>query len=167
ARQRNAVLPAMVVLAAAGFAEIVRRRQLVAAMMAIVIAVLLSINGPAQQEDAMGWLGGRNEFDQAIALEQRGAWPHADAILAELEAQHYRPMRENRAVSSVAYYRAIAAAHLGRDPMPLLRQADREAPGNENVLAALALHGDRKAEERLWAIHDPLTARRALQQQGM
>ncbi|HEY6843798.1 MAG TPA: hypothetical protein VI391_06495 [Thermoanaerobaculia bacterium] len=170
ARQRNAMLPPMVILAAAGFAEIVRRRQLVAATMAIAIAVLLSIDGPAQREDEMGWLGGRNEFDEAIALEQHGAWAHADAILAQLEDQRYRPMRENRAVSSIAFYRAVAAAHLGRDPLPLLQQADREAPGNENVLAALAVRGDRAAAQRLVAIHDPLTARRALaaaREQGM
>jgi hypothetical protein len=162
ARQRNAMLPPMVILAAAGFAEIIRRRNLVAALVAIVIAVLLSIDGPAQREDVMGWLGGRNEFDDAIELEQRGAWTHADAILVELEAEDYRPMRENRAVSSIAFYRAVAAAHLGRDPLPLLRQADREAPGNENVLASLAVRGDPDAERRLFAIHDPLTARRAL-----
>lgn len=170
ARQRNAMLPAMVILAAAGVAEIVRRRHLVAAAMVIVIAVLLSIRGPAQNEDAMGWLGGKNEFDEAIALEQRGAWPHAEAVLAQLEEDRYQPMRENRAVSSVAYYHALAAAHMGRDPLPLLRQAERDAPGNENVLAALALRGDRSAQLRLFALHDPLTARRSLvtaRQQGM
>jgi hypothetical protein len=164
------MVPPMVVLAAAGLAEIIRRKHIVAAMMAIVIAVLLSIDGPAQREDAMGWLGARNEFDEAIALEQHGAWPHADAILAELEEQRYRPMRENRAVSSVAFYRALAAAHLGGDPVPLLRKAETEAPGNENVLAALAVRGDRAAAQRLFSIHDPFTARRALlaaRQEGM
>ena len=170
ARQRNALLPAVAILAAAGVAEVVGRRRISAAIVAVLIAVLLSINGPAQREDAAGWLGIRNAFDQAIALEQHGQWAAADALLVQLEEGGYRPIRENRAVSSLAFYRALAAAHLGRDPAPLLAGAERDNPGNENVLAALALRGDRRAEELLFRLHDPLTARRALltaRQQGM
>jgi hypothetical protein len=162
ARQRNAMLPAMAVLAAAGFAEIVARRHIAAAVVAAIIAVLLSINGPYQREDAAGWLGERNGFDQAIALEQAGKWAEADALLRKLEEEGYRPIRENRAVSSIAYYRARAAAHLGGDPRPLLERADREAPGNEHVLAMRARLGDRRAESLLFQLHDPFTARRAL-----
>jgi hypothetical protein len=156
ARQRNALLPSVVVLAAAGLAEIVRRKHWLAGAAAVIIAVLLSIDGPAQREDAAGWLGVRNDFDAAIALEQGGRWGEADALLAQLEAEGYRPIRENRAVSSIAYYRAMAAAHLGRDPRLFLDRAEREAPGNEHVLA---LRGDRKL---LFELHDPITAERAL-----
>ncbi|PYQ60521.1 MAG: hypothetical protein DMF58_07790 [Acidobacteria bacterium] len=169
-RQRNAILPPMVILAAAGLATwsrlLVGSRRLRAGatlIIAVAIAVLLSITGPAQREDAAGWLGVRNGFDQAIALEQQGQWAQADALLAQLENEHYRPIRENRAVSSVAYYRAVAAAHLGRDPRPFLAVAEREAPGNEHVLAIQAALGNRSAERLLFELHDPFTARRALQ----
>src|SRR5205823_7759765 len=67
ARQRNALLPAVAILAAAGVSAIVSRRRVSAAIAAVVIAFLLSINGPAQREDAAGWLGIRNGFDEAIA----------------------------------------------------------------------------------------------------
>lgn len=165
ARQRNAILPPMIVLAAAGVAEIVARRHVIAALLALVIAVLLSINGPAQREDAAGWLGGRNAFDQALDLERVGRWADADALLRRLDAAGYRPLRENRAVSSIAFYRARAAAHLGQPAATVMRLLDRagsEAPGNEHVLAMRARLGDRRAERLLFALHDPLTARRAL-----
>ncbi len=162
ARQRNALLPPMVILAAAGVAEIIARRHIAVAVLAAVIAVLLSINGPAQREDAAGWLGVRNAFDEAIALEQKGLWKEAEALLAPLQAEGYRPMRENRAVSSISYYRALAAAQMGQDPRPLLDRAESEAPGNEDVLAMRAIYGDRQAERRLFTLHDPLTARRSL-----
>lgn len=167
ARQRNAILPPLVVLAAAGLAEIVRRRHVVAAIVAIVVAALLSVNGPAQREDAAGWLGGRNGFDQAIALEGEGKWAEADALLQRLQEAGYRPIRENRAVSSIAYYRARAAVHLGRpraEVLQLLDRAEAEAPGNEHVLAMRARVGDRRAERLLFDLHDPFTARAALSQ---
>jgi hypothetical protein len=168
ARQRNALLPPLVILAAAGLAEILARRHITAALIAAVIAALLTINGPTQREDAAGWLGERNQFDEAIALEQQGRWAEADALLAQLEREGYRPIRENRAVSSIAYYRAVAAAHLGQPRaavLHLLDVAEREAPGNEHVLAMRAGLGDRRAERLLFEIHDPFTARRA--RQGM
>ena len=156
ARQRNAMLPALVVLAAVGFADALKQRAALYAT--LIIAILLSIDGPPQNEDRNGWLGRPNAFDEAIALEQRGEWQYADNILVKLQDEGYRPMRENRAVSSVAWYRAVAAKHMGQDPRPFLEQAIREAPGNEHVLAAL---GDQKL---LFELHDPLTARAALQQ---
>ena len=156
ARQRNALLPSLAVLAAGGLAELVRRKHVVAAAAAVIIAVLLTIDGNAQKEDAAGWLGVRNNFDEAIALERAGRWGEADALLQQLEAEGYQPIRENRAVSSIAYYRALAAAHLGRDPHLLIDRAAAEAPGNEHVLA---LRGDRK---QLFELHDPITAERAL-----
>jgi hypothetical protein len=162
ARQRNALLPALVILAAAGLTEIVARRHITAAVIAAVIAILLTINGPAQREDAAGWLGERNGFDAAIALEQQGRWAEADALLQRLEAEGYRPIRENRAVSSIAYYRAVAAAKQGKNSEEFLRRAEVEAPGNEHVLAMRAALGDRRAERLLFELHDPFTARRAL-----
>jgi len=170
ARQRNAMLPAMVILAAAGIAMWRRLRAGATLVFAVLIAVLLNINGPAQREDAAGWLGIRNGFDDALTLEHQGRWAEADGLLARLEASGYRPIRENRAVPSIAFYRALAAAHLGRDPGPLLAQAEAEAPGNEHVLAALAVRGDRRAGQLLFELHDRFTARRSLlaaRQQGM
>lgn len=160
ARQRNAMLPAAAVLAAIGLAAILQRERWLPAVGAAVIGILLSVNGNAQREDFAGWFGWRNLFDQAIALENQGRWMEADVMLQDL--QGYEPMRENRAVSSIAYYRARAAIHLGRDPRALLERAEREAPGNEHVLALRAVTGDRGAEGRLYALHDPFTARRAL-----
>jgi hypothetical protein len=162
ARQRNAIVPAVVILAAAGLAEIIDRRHVIAAVLCAIVAVLLSIDGPAQIEDAAGWHGTRNGFDEALVLEQNGRWAEADRILAELEAEHYRPIRENRAVSSVAFYRARAAMHLGLDPRPQLDVASADAPGNEHVLAMRARLGDREAARLLDALHDPFTVRRAL-----
>lgn len=162
ARQRNAMLPAVAVLAAVGVSEIVTRRHLLAAIAVALIAIILSVNGPEQIEDANGWLGVRNAFDDALALEQQGRWSDADGILMQLESEGYRPIRENRAVSSVAFYRARAALHLGRDPRPLLARASSDAPGNEHVLALRARLGDRAAGRLLFALHDALTAQRAL-----
>ena len=161
ARQRNAMLPAVAVLAAVGVSEIVTRRHLLAAIAVALIAIILSVNGPEQIEDANGWLGVRNAFDDALALEQQGRWSDADRILMQLESEGYRPIRENRAVSSVAFYRARAALHLGRDPRPLLARASSDAPGNEHVLALRARLGDRAAGRLLFALHDALTAQRA------
>jgi hypothetical protein len=160
ARQRNAVLPSMVVLAAAGAAGLwsaAPRRRLLYGGATLIIAILLTIDGNAQKEDAAGWLGVRNNFDAAIALERAGRWGEADGLLQQLDAERYRPMRENRAVSSIAYYRAVVASHLGRDPRPFLDRAEREAPGNEHVLA---MRGEKKL---LFELHDPITAERALQ----
>lgn len=162
ARQRNAILPALVVLAAAGVSEIIARRHMVAAITAAVVAVLLSIDGIAQIEDTNAWLGARTAFDDAVALEQHGRWIDADRILALLEEQDYRPIRENRAVSSVAFYRARAALHLGRDPRPFLDRASSDAPGNEHVLGLRARLGDRESGRLLFALHDDLTAQRAI-----
>jgi hypothetical protein len=160
ARQRNALLPGAAVLAACGLAEIVRRNQALAAAGAAAIAILLSVNGNAQREDFAGWFGIRNMFDEAIAMENAGRWAEADVVLNDLAA--YKPIRENRAVSSVAFYRARAARQLGRDPRPFLQQATREAPGNEHVLALRANTGDHRAAAILYHLHDPITARRAL-----
>jgi len=160
ARQRNALLPAAAVLAAAGLADILRRNRLLAALAAAAVAILLSVNGNAQRQDFAGWFHLRDLFDQAIALESEGRWIEADVMLQDLRGYH--PIRENRAVSSVAYYRARAAMHLGRDPRALLERAEREAPGNEHVLALRAITGDRRAERLLYELHDPFTARRAL-----
>jgi hypothetical protein len=162
ARQRNAILPALAVLAAIGVSEIITRRHILAALAVVVISILLGINGPDQIEDTNGWLGVRNAFDDALTLEQQGRWAEADALLARLEADDYHPIRENRAVPSVAYYRARSALHLKRDPRPLLDRASSDAPGNEHVLAMRARLGDREAGRLLFVLHDAMTAQRAL-----
>ncbi len=99
----------------------------------------------------------RRRFDLAIALEKAGAWKEAESILIALE--NYTPRRENRAVSSVSYYRARAALHL-RGPAaarPLLDQAAREAGGDPDVLALRALLGVGGASGILDQLHDPFT----------
>jgi hypothetical protein len=162
ARQRNAILPALAVLAAIGISEIITRCHLIAAVAVLLIAILLGINGPAQIEDTNGWFGVRNAFDDALTLEQQGRWADADRLLAQLDEDGYHPIRENRAVPSVAFYRARAALHLGHDPRALLDRATTEAPGNEHVLAMRARLGDREASQLLFTLHDAMTARRAL-----
>lgn len=102
-------------------------------------------------------------FDIAIALEKAGAWREAEAILASIEA--YRPRRENRAVSSVAYYRARAALHLRAPRATFASHIDRaiaEAPGDPHVLALRSLTVDPEARKILDHLHDPFTRDLAL-----
>jgi len=206
ARQRDALLPPLAILAAVGVAEIVRLRdaQLWIACGAVVaVTLLLGIDGPPQREDAYAWWGsqqaglaeaaGRRDvasvlrtasppavdarslrtaamqaagagdelrFDAAIALEKANAWGEADAVLAMLA--DYTPRRDNRAVSSVAYYRARATRHLGRDPRAFLDRAAADAPGDPDVLAARAVAGDATSSQRLDLLHDPFTRDYAL-----
>ncbi|MEA2416130.1 MAG: hypothetical protein QOI58_2787 [Thermoanaerobaculia bacterium] len=208
ARQRDALLPSMAVLAAIGIVEILRLRN---ARMAIAfgavlgVTLLLNIEGNAQREDTYAWQASHQAeraaatgryamasvlrtawppsvpaeslrtsamqavaatsrpevlFDAAIALEKVNAWPEADAVLATLS--DYTPRRDNRAVSSVAYYRARAAHYLGRDPRPWLDRAAIDAPGDPDVLAARAIAGDAASAQRLDLLHDPFTRDYAL-----
>jgi hypothetical protein len=162
ARQRNAILPALVILAAAGIAELFRRKGLIAIAVVALVGLLLSVDGPAQIEDTNAWRGTPDAFDHAILLEQQGRWDEADRLLTQLDSDGYRPIRENRAVSSVAFYRARAAIRLRQDPRPFLDLASAEAPGNEHVLAMRARLGDREAGRLLADLHDALTVRRVL-----
>jgi hypothetical protein len=162
ARQRNAMIPAVAVLAGIGLAALLARPRVLYASMVAIFAIALSLNGHAQDEDRAGWFGLRNAFDRAIELQKLGKWAESDAILAHME--DYRPIRENRAVPSVAYYRARAAGHLGKDPWPFLWRASAEAPGNEHVLGLRAALGDRESRALLNELHDPFTARAALAQ---
>jgi len=98
----------------------------------------------------------RRLFDIAIALEKANAWREADAILSTIG--DYRPHRENRAVSSVSYYRARAALRLrGSNFRALIDAAEREAPGDPHVLALRAVTVEREAARRLDALYDPFT----------
>ena len=99
-------------------------------------------------------------FDAAIALEKANAWREADAVLATLT--DYTPRRDNHAVSSVAYYRARAALHLGGDPRPFLLRARHDSPGDPNVLALASVLGNGDALRRLDRLHDPFTRDYAL-----
>jgi hypothetical protein len=97
-------------------------------------------------------------FDAAIALQKSGAWAESEEVLATLT--RYRPLRENRAVSSVAYYRARAALRLSGPAeavRTLLDGAIGESPGDPHVLALRYVTGDAGALPILDAIHDPFT----------
>lgn len=102
-------------------------------------------------------------FDVAVALEKANAWREAEAILATITG--YRPRRENRAVSSVAYYRARAALRLGVPPVAfrkLIDEAIDEAPGDPHVLALRSITVDPDARRVLDSMHDPFTRDLAL-----
>ncbi|HUJ12857.1 MAG TPA: hypothetical protein VL284_03620 [Thermoanaerobaculia bacterium] len=216
ARQRDALLPPLAILAAVAIAEIVHRRFMISAVAGVVVvAALLSVGTDVQREEEYAWfetfnasrliqaaqaarshgdrvtaareaaqasvlstdraplvsapalraaaLGAANSsspqirFDAAIALEKSDAWAEAERVLADLAAHGYQPRRENRAVSSVAYYRALAAIHTGRDPRPFLTTASAQAPGDPDVLALAAVLGDGNAFRQLDALHDPFT----------
>ncbi|HEX8169360.1 MAG TPA: hypothetical protein VF824_02335 [Thermoanaerobaculia bacterium] len=104
-------------------------------------------------------------FDLAIALEKAGAWREADAILATIP--RYHPRRENRAVSSVAYYRARAALHMNLPRhliAQLLDEAATQSPGDPTILALRSLTIDPPAITELNALHDPFTRDYALAQ---
>jgi hypothetical protein len=208
ARQRDALLPPLAILAAIGIVEIVRLRTtrlIIASGSVLAVTLLLGVEGNAQREDAYAWqasdqaqraaatgryamasvlrtawppsvtaeglrtsamqaVGATSRpevlFDAAIALEKANAWRDADSVLATLD--DYTPRRDNRAVSSVAYYRARAARHLGRNPRALLNRAERDAPGDPDVLAARAVAGDAASAQRLDLLHDPFTRDYAL-----
>ncbi len=156
ARQRNAVLPALAILGGTGVAGLRERRGL--AIGVLLTGILLTLPTHAQREDAPERYD--DALQHAIDLERHGDWQNADALLAPLGDQ---PRRGTHAVPSIAYYRAVAAAHLGRDPRPFLEQATTEAPGNEHVLAmrAVVLH-DEAARAALFELHDLFTAKAAL-----
>jgi len=171
-RQREAVIPALAVAAAIGVSELVsvlRTSRLEAALMIagiVIIATLLSVDGPAQREDLYTWgLLHDDEamaFDRARELGRHGDWAAADALFDALQRAGYQPLREASAVPSVAWYRARAALHLRRDPRPQLAVAAAAAPGDVHVLALQAVLGDRAAMRRANALHDPFTAEMAL-----
>ena len=97
-------------------------------------------------------------FDAAIALEKAGAWREADAVLATIE--DYEPRRENRAVSSVAYYRARAALHLHAAKSVVnrhLARAAHQAPGDPFILALQSLTSNPSARQTLDSLYDPFT----------
>jgi len=120
-----------------------------------------SVDSQSLRGAAMQVAGGDElRFDAAIALEKASAWAEADMVLEGLT--DYEPRRDNRAVSSVAYYRSRAARHLGRDPRPFLDRAEADAPGDPDVLAARAVAGDAASAQRLDLLHDPFTRDYAL-----
>jgi len=129
----------------------------------------------------------QHRFDAAVALEKAGAWREADTVLATLD--DYTPRRENRAVSSVAYYRARAALATAPSPPPAispavllstspalppsrppaetlrrhLTRALAESRGDPYVLALAALTlSDSRARAELDALYDPFTRGTAL-----
>ncbi|HEX7829745.1 MAG TPA: hypothetical protein VF787_08815 [Thermoanaerobaculia bacterium] len=170
ARQRNIVLVPVAILGGIGAAEIIalarkRSDRALLAFGAVLIATaLLGIEGNPMREHQYKWTGRAAPdspevlFDRARALEENGAWPQAESVLSTIT--EYQPLRENRAVSSVAYYRARAALRLRVPPTviaELLDRAEREAPGDPLVLALRALTIDPDAARTLDELHDPLT----------
>ncbi|MHB0969064.1 MAG: glycosyltransferase family 39 protein [Thermoanaerobaculia bacterium] len=232
ARQRNAMVPALAILAAIGIArcfELARIRKhgiaIATAVIVTVVTALLSLDTHGQREDTWSWRAASNStalqtqaaeaessgdatlaatlraqsalyltahpaaadpalvrelvltelrgrepeparlFDLALALQRTGTWDLADTILGSLEEWGYVPRRGNRAVHSVAYYRAKSLLHSGRaeEARQLLLRAGREAAGDVNVLALAERMGiDRRRTSRLIdALHDPFTAAQA------
>jgi hypothetical protein len=178
ARQRNVLLAPLAILGGAGVAEIValvRARRIEHALLAfgavLIAAALLGIETtPMREYDHMWRTALRlpvdpssppSLFDRAIALERAGRWREADAILDSLG--DYHPMRQNSAVSSVAYYRARAALAMHRPSDAFIARAVAEAPGDPNVLALRAAQTmDHQAARLLDELHDPITRDRAL-----
>jgi hypothetical protein len=102
-------------------------------------------------------------FDVAIALQKANDWRAAEDVLARIDTYH--PLRENRAVSSVAYYRARSAIRLGESPAAVkafLDRANQEAPGDPHVLALRSVTVDPNAAKTLDNLHDPFTRDAAL-----
>jgi len=102
-------------------------------------------------------------FDAMIALEKAGAWQEALQVAARIA--DYSPRRDNHAVSSLAYYRARAALHLGAPiavVQQLARDAEAESPGDPDILALRHVLGDATALARLERMHDPFTRDDAL-----
>lgn len=111
----------------------------------------------------------RRLFDAALALQRAGQWELAGEALENLDEAGYRPMRENRAVGSVAYYRARSSLRRGRraEALQLAERAAAEAPGDANVLALLeVLRPSSGAGRELQEIHDGVTIRRARERAG-
>lgn len=141
-----------------------------AARSATAVSILDTANPPIVPEVTLrsgAMIAARHEataprlFDIAIALEKANAWREADAILQTIA--DYRPLRGNRAVSSISYYRAVTALKLGRPVFRgLLEAAESEAPGDPHVLALRAVTVDRSAARRLDALYDPVTRDLAL-----
>lgn len=164
ARQRNVLLAPLAILGGVGVAEIVAlaRSRIEHALLAfgavLIAAALLGIESAPMREYDSLWRSALQPhlFDQAIALGRAGRWRDADVVLASLGG--YRPMRQNAAVSSVAYYRARAAIAMSRSPDAFLERAYAEAPGDPHVLALRAATAmDHQAARLLDELHDPLT----------
>ena len=99
------------------------------------------------------------QFDCAIAMQKAEAWPESEEVLQRLAG--YRPLRDHRSVSSVSYYRARAALQLAQPRTrvaTLLEAAQREAPGQADILALQEALGDEQAGGHLTSFHDPFTA---------
>lgn len=177
ARDRNPLLAPMAILAAAGAAEILRllrarsERALFAFGAVLIATAFLGIEGRPMRELQYKWwtafglerrllepVAPERLFDAALGMQEAGAWEASETALASIA--DYRPLRANRAVSSVAYHRARAALRLRVPPTQireLLDRAAREAPGDPDVLALRAVLFDPEAAEELEALYDPFT----------
>ncbi|HEX9163961.1 MAG TPA: hypothetical protein VF980_19800, partial [Thermoanaerobaculia bacterium] len=96
----------------------------------------------------------------AMALLQCGDAAGADEILQRLQSLDYRACRGAHAVSSVAYYRALALLELDRrdEARWQLAIARDEAAGDADVLAlSSVLEQQPRFAEQLDRLHDPFT----------
>jgi hypothetical protein len=179
ARQRNVLLAPLAILGGTGVAEVVAlargrsERALIAFGALLIGGSVLGIETPAMREYEHAWRSTLrlpidpesppHVFDAAVAHARNGRWSEADSLLASLG--DYRPLRQNAAVASVAYYRARAAIAVQRPPamiVHLVHRASTEAPGDPHVLALRAMTVDRRAAQMLDELHDPLTRDAAL-----
>lgn len=221
ARQRNALLPSVVLFAVLGGVALWRsaregRRSGVVAMIAAIapLAAVLMADHHWQREDEHNWRSTESArrlraierertprlealaatfdgsvthahaeliaeaarerlrmaqseaevFDVAVALVEGGRAHEAASLLEKLDG--YVPVRETRAVSSVAYYLARLAVSQGdlRRAQRFVAVAMNEAEGDADVLAlsaavARALREDhRRYDDELSRLHDPFTA---------
>lgn len=103
-------------------------------------------------------------FDLAVVLGRTGQWRLSAEILERLDAAGYRPVRDTRTASSIAYHRAVNQLGLGHRAAAsaLLARARGEAPGDPDILALDALLNDPGATALLSKLHDPFTRDLAL-----
>lgn len=99
-----------------------------------------------------------DHFDAALAFLRSGDADAADTIIRTLDRNGFAPHRETRAVSSLAYYRAIIALRRGNSAAAeLISKAVEGAPGDADVLALQAAFNPRSPVSRAGAYHDRFT----------
>lgn len=180
ARQRLALLPALVLFAALALQQLAasgRRRVLVGAGV-LLFATLLwrdtdvmrdsshtfePVNAPAHSLTGAGGDLRRDRaslLDQALEAYEAGRYEEAELLLTDLWRERYVSVR-----GQPVYYLGRIAARRGRpeEAAAFMREALARAPGNFRILAQLAvLTGERSYAELLFRYYDRMDARFAL-----